>query len=142
MTVGPSRLKAASPLREILAERDVLETSQALALVRALAVQIAEMHDGGRLYGALTSDSVLVNEMLEPALAASESQLVAPVESEELVSLLPSLSRLDMAELPAEIDVARARFERAGISLDPRQVDLCQLGALLCRMLTGESVKE
>jgi hypothetical protein len=43
MTGSPTQLKAASPLRELLAERRILEAPQAVALIRSLAGQLAEL---------------------------------------------------------------------------------------------------
>jgi len=48
-------------------------------------------------------------------------------------------ARMPPFGLPATFEAVSQAFQSAGISLDPRQIDLYQLGALWCRLLTGES---
>src|SRR5579872_1566270 len=57
---------------------------------------------------------------------------------DEWTGLLPELSRLPPLKLPATIEAASQQFQAAGISLDPRQIDLYQLAGLWCRVLSGE----
>ena len=59
---------------------------------------------------------------------------------EALTGHVPELSRLPPVKLPASIDQVRRQLADAGNTIDPRQIDLCQLGAVLCQVLTGESV--
>ena len=66
--------------------------------------------------------------------------LVRPSDNCESSGLRPELARAVSLELPEQISTARARLLDSGIRLDPRQIDLFLLGALWCRMLTGESV--
>ncbi|HEX3600389.1 MAG TPA: protein kinase, partial [Lacipirellulaceae bacterium] len=53
--------------------------------------------------------------------------------------LPPELGTLDLAQLPERIEEARAVLHAAGSDLDPRRVDVYQLGCLACEMLTGSS---
>ena len=52
----------------------------------------------------------------------------------------PELAGAGAVRLPAEIEAARQELARAGVALDPRRIDVYQLGALLCQLLTGQAV--
>ena len=112
---------------------------QAVEFVRKLAEQVAALHVVGRLHLAITAEAVAVDDELRPALTVSDAGSAVPQDLSAWAELLPELQRLLPSELPAEMEAARARLRMAGIALDPRQIDLCQLGALFCRVLTGES---
>ncbi|HLJ12501.1 MAG TPA: protein kinase [Planctomycetaceae bacterium] len=167
MAASAFELTSGRTLASYLAQ-GVLPAREAIELVRPLAAQLDALHGGGRIHGAVTAEHVLLDEGLNPTLAAScpvprvprdspaasfagsadgspgESLGQSPciwLANGELGELLPELARLVPPELPPEIDAARSRLLAAGISLDPREVDIVQLGALLCRVLTGESAQ-
>src|SRR5262249_429484 len=50
----------------------------------------------------------------------------------------PELRGVGPVRLPAGIEEARQALARAGCDLDPRRIDVYQLGTLLCRLLTGD----
>ncbi len=141
MTASPSSVNAGRTLASLLAEQPALGAPQAVRILRQLATQVAALHDTGLLHHGITIAGVVFDDAGTAAFAASHPVSESALEDSEVQSLLPELSRLASGELPAEIEVARARFAAAGIMLEPRQVDLCQLGALWCRMLTGESAQ-
>ncbi|HEY3968800.1 MAG TPA: protein kinase [Planctomycetaceae bacterium] len=138
MTVIPSQIAVDRTLALVLGERGTFPAAAALALVRSLALQVAELHDTGMIHGAIDPGSVALNDRDVPRLEMPPAGTVLELSS-DWSDLLPELSRSPPLNLPATIEAAAKRFQGAGIALDPRQIDLCQLGALWCRLVTGES---
>ena len=139
VTIMPSPTNLACSFESLLSERGTLAVPQAVELVRQLTEQVAALHGEGRIHGAIAPHSITVDDNLHPALVTPAAGSAVQLDDNEWVELLPELERLAPRKLPSEIDAARQRLEAAGIALDPRQIDLCQLGSLLCRVLTGES---
>jgi WD40 repeat protein len=134
-------VNAGRTLASLLAEQPALNAPQAVRILRQLAAQVASRHDLGLLHRGITIAGVIFDDAGAAEFAASPAVSETALDEAELQSLLPELSRLASRELPEEIAVARASFSAVGIMLDPRQVDLCQLGAVWCRLLTGESAQ-
>lgn len=139
MMGNPSPVNAARTIESVLAEQGTLPASQAIELIRQLAEQVARLHVAGRIHGAITPNAATVDENLHPVLSIPEAGSAVHLGAGEWEDLLPDLNRLLPLELPAEIDAARRQLEAGGIALDPRQFDLCRLGDLFCRLLTGNS---
>ncbi len=139
MTAPPSEVNAGRTLASLLTERQVLSVAQGVKLVRTLAEQVAALHAADRIHGTITIAVVSVEDDLTPVLMVPSAGSVVVLDDGEWREMLPELQRLVPPELPAELDAARLRLEAAAIALDPRQIDLCQLAALFCRVLTGES---
>ncbi len=139
MTATPSQLHARRTLELLLAEQGPLAVPQAVELVRNLGNQVAAAHAASRIHGNIAADAVLVDDELTPALIRMDSGSVVALVNGEWLAMLPEMQRLSPLELPGDIAAARGRLQAAGIALDPRQIDIAQLGALLCRLLTAES---
>src|SRR5579863_1205987 len=139
MTVGPSQIHAGRTLASVLEERGKFEAVSALALVRNLARQIGEIHATGMIHGAIALEAIRLDDSDVPRLDMPVPGAPLHVES-DWVGLFPELLRLPAVKLPASIDSIRRRLESEGSTIDPRQIDLFALGAVWCRLLTGESV--
>ncbi len=126
-------------LASLLDQQESLEIPQALDFVRRIAAELAVLHEAGTIHRALTPDAILISDDGDVRLADSPPSAVVALDATGSPEILPELAGLIPPELPGEIEAARQRFLAAGIALDPRQVDLSQLGALLCRLLTGSS---
>ncbi len=127
-------------LAAFLADQGGVPFPQSLEWIRRLAEQVAGWHESGRLHRAIVPDAVCLGGDARPLLTEPVAEPVRPGDHCELAALFPELARVMALELPAEVAAARARLVESGIMLDPRQIDLFQLGALWCRMMTGESV--
>jgi WD40 repeat protein/serine/threonine protein kinase len=142
MTARDSFVNAGPTLASLLAEQPAPGVPQAVRILQQLAAHVAGLHESGQLRRSFSAAGIVLDDSGAAAFAVS-----APGSGEstldlvQLHDLIPELSRLDSAELPASIESARQQLQSAGIALDPRQIDLCQLGALLCRLLTGESAQ-
>ena len=124
-----------------LAEQPVISVSQALQWIRLLSDQVAAFHETDRLHRAIAPEAVRLTDGARPILSPPSAAAIRVGANRETSDILLELSRVAHLEIPPEITAARRQFLKAGITLDPRQIDLCQLGALWCRMMTGESAQ-
>ena len=133
---------AAAPrlLQSVLAERGALPPETAVALFRQLLAGVRALHAAGRTHRAIRPDAVRLEPTGRAALLPPAAAVDFGGPGADPESCPPELLEASAVRLPAEIEAARQELSRAGIALDPRRIDIYQLGALLCRMLTGQSV--
>ncbi|MBU4272790.1 MAG: protein kinase [Planctomycetes bacterium] len=128
-------------LSEFLAERGDWPLKDRLAFVQKLARQVQALHQNGRIHRAIHVDTVAVDEQLRPQLSPPGAPRRFGGEDDcDPEFCPPELTEPAAVELPAEIDRAAKALQEAGYALDPRRVDVYQLGVLLCRLATGEPV--
>jgi len=137
MTGSPSHVGSGRTLAAWLHAERSLELPRALELIQRVAEQVAGLHAVGRLHRNVTPGAIVLDDGLVPCLTPAPPSSFS-FEDPGVQDLLPELGRLAIPEIPGDIDAARQRFQALGIELGPRQIDVCQLGALLCQVLTGE----
>ncbi len=129
------------PLSALLEDAPAWPLESSLRLVQRLATQVRSLHESGRTHGALGADVVVVNERLQPHLAPGPQSRRFGGDEADPEFCPPELAGGGAVELPAAIEAAARRLHDHGCSMDPRRVDVYQLGVLLCRLLAGESVQ-
>lgn len=112
---------------------DVTDDSLRLAMQFALAVMAS--HDGGRLHLAATPESYLATPAL--ASATQQNQSLLP-----LAMLPPELADFEEFNLCCDLHEAARQFAAARISMDPRRIDLFNLGRLYCQIFTHATTDE
>jgi serine/threonine protein kinase len=102
-------------------------------LVRAL-------HQAGQTHRAIGPDLVTVEDRLRPHLARPPASRRFGGEHGDPQFCPPELIGAEGLDLPADIETAAALLTRQGHAIRPERIDVYQLGALLCLLLSGEGV--
>ena len=97
--------------------------------------EVAKLHVKGRIHGSLLAGWPNIPKTL-PAPPMAPLSLGCACNRE--MTPLP-LRNLGPFKLSREIVSAAMMLDLLGLDPDPRSIDLFQLGALLCRLLTGRS---
>ena len=111
-----------------------------LQFVRDLAIQVHAAHEQGVVHRAIQADAVRVDERLHPQLDQPGPAVPLGGEGADLECCPPEMTAGEKVDVPQPIEAAAAALERGGHAIDPRRIDIYQLGTLACRLITGESV--
>lgn len=123
----------------LLAEGKSLAPSQAVELVLQLADEVSRLHATGLFHGEIDARAVSASPEHGQFLKRREKSNVVTLNWGEWGEFIPELQRLIPPELSTEISLAQRQLQKVGIDIDPRQIDVCQLGALFCRLLTSDT---
>ncbi len=140
MNHNPANLDAPQSLRQLLKQREDLSAVDRLRIVRHLALQVQALHQSGRTHRAIDAETVLIDDRLRAELASPPLQrrFGAPDADPEFCP--PDLAGTEALRLPEKIEAAAAVLKKNRRTLTPQQIDFYQLGVLLCRLLSGESI--
>lgn len=141
MAPTPSQANAERRLDALLAANQSYSPQEALEIVDRLAVQVSTLHAEGITHRAISPAAVTLDDALQPVLSPPEPVVILGGTGTGESDAWPprELRRPQAWHVPRDIAAARQLFQAEGIALDPRQIDVSQLGDLLCRLLTGES---
>ncbi len=120
-----------------------MPAAEALTIFRRLLAAVRTLHSNGRTHRAIGPDAVRLDPAGDATLTAPDPVREFDGSGADPESCPPELFAAGVVRLPAEIDVGPSGVKvlRAGVALDHlRWIDVYQLGALLCRMVTDESV--
>jgi hypothetical protein len=128
-------------LASFLAEEGTLTSQEAINVVRLAAREVAQLHETGRLHLAISTESLSFDD------DGSSVRLAPPAEFRNFGGTTihaddtpPVLQREVELRISTQLNDARRILQNAGIALEPELIDVYQLGALLCRLIGGESI--
>ena len=116
--------------------RNPLPADKALAWFGALLRQVAELHRSGRLHGAIASAGATVDAAGRPALGPPAQRVILRSDAPEAYP--PELPAGRGWDLPTDLKAARQALTAAGVDVDPRRIDVYQLGVLLCSAISRQ----
>jgi len=142
MTDESLELVAGETLASYLSRGGLFAGHEACRLVARVAGEIAELHAEGRLHLSVSVETVSFEERSDVRLSAVKESHTFGGSSSHQESTPPALRRDDVLQVPTRIEAAQDVFDRAGIPIPPTQIDIFQVGALLCRLTSGESLQD
>ena len=124
-------------LADYLSDAGPLNADNALLMMQSLVAQAATLHDAGRFHGAILSSNVTIDDRRRPTLPVREP--AESISNDGACHWPPELSNLGWESLPTDIARARDELHRLGVSIDPRRIDVFQLGRLACELVSGHA---
>ncbi len=128
------------PLAQLLADNASWTLKERLELLRRIARDLQTLHCSGRIHRSVGIDDVTVDEAFRPTLPEPPASRHLGGEDSDPEFCPPELTGGTGVALPAEIDAAAKALEAAGYTIDPRRIDVYQLGTLMCQLVTGQPV--
>ena len=140
MTKAVADSKLPSPLSNLLAGRPAWTLQQRLVLASRLARAIQALHRQGVIHRAIDAAAVTVDAQFQPQLAPPAGPRQFGGEQSDPEFCPGELAQGPAVELPAAIEAAGAILRQQTVGVDPRRIDVYQLGVVLCQLLTGEAL--
>lgn len=105
-----------------------------------LVEDVRRLHAAGTLHRSISVESVSIDGSNRVVLAPPEESrsFGGPFPDDDVCP--PELRRERILELPGSLTAAQRVLSDAGVSLNAVEIDVYQVGTLLCRLITGEQV--
>jgi serine/threonine protein kinase len=128
------------PLAHFPGDEDGANSINATATVILLAEQVAAMHAAGRIHGRIWMQELIADENSSLLLMTAPLEVTLRSDGEEAELCPPELKNYGPLILPTEIAAARKCLSARKVDMDPRRIDVYQLGGLLCGLVSGGGV--
>jgi serine/threonine protein kinase/formylglycine-generating enzyme required for sulfatase activity len=123
---------------QALGRQGPFSAQQVVSILRELIPQVGSLHAAGNIHGGIGLDAVLINR--DGSLTLTSSAGVVDGGLSAFDNMPSDLEGIPVASLPNRIEEAVAVLRELGYDVDPRRVDVYQLGVLGCRLFTGRSL--
>lgn len=110
-------------------------------LIVDLADQVQALHQSQRLHLRISPEEICLNQAGKPRLSAADESRIFRRSDFDRQLFPPELQQVDQLDVSSDREQAAAVLRQAGLQLDPERIDVYQLGALFCFLLTGEKVE-
>lgn len=127
-------------LAQLVDSEGPVSLSEALDIVLALVDQVDALHAHARIHREIGVDAVSLDRELQPQLGPTKPLVPFGGPQADAYDTPPELRPRRRLFLPEDLEQARQVLREAGSSIDPRRIDIYQLGALLAHLLTGTRV--
>ncbi|HTN76757.1 MAG TPA: protein kinase [Pirellulaceae bacterium] len=129
----------ATSLAELV--RDTAWPAQrSLAVIIELTHQVSAWHARGRLHGNVRLAAIHLDDDGRLELVAPPGAHAFGGQHCALELCPPELIGDNTVRLPADLAAADVVLHKAGVALDARRIDVYQIAAVLCQLITGKSV--
>ena len=114
-------------------------TERALGLTAQVADHLTALHAAGVFHGAISIDSITVDSKCQAGVSPRDAACRVG-NAEDLEWTHPLLRGAQPTQLPTDLPAAVQALSQVGLQLDPREIDIYKLGAVLCRLITGDAL--
>lgn len=133
-------LSGSESLASRLEQNEHVSSDEAVRIVATIARQVQSLHESGRWHGRLTVDAIFLSSTGQVTLQTYSGPWRSLGRSTDEAILPPYVRLPTSAEIPLSLTEARSMLAGLDIGVDPIQIDLYQLAALLCRASSGEPI--
>ena len=126
-------------LSDRLAAAGTLDPELVGTVLGQLLGQVEQLHANGQLHRAIRAHTVWIDQTNRATLQPPPSEPISCITANSEAMLPPELEAIGELQLPHRIEQAEAALKKHGATVDPRHIDLFQLGQLALELLTGAS---
>ncbi|MCH7987912.1 MAG: protein kinase, partial [Planctomycetes bacterium] len=125
-----------------LADIQVISLGRAIRVVSETAEIVRTLHRTGRLHREISVHAIVIDQTTQQISLVSVTEKRIPFGGESIDQEVcpPELRGAPRIQVSSDLSQAQSVFLDAGLEIDPRRIDVYQIGVLLWQLLTKESI--